>query len=113
MKEKTRWVQPLYAGALAIPDKVRRALGWEEEDVVLIETDETDDGKELRVRRCKEVDVLDVEMWFDEYFTKVELGEVFVIKHGSDRVLFMPTDCFEHGVELLKEPLKDKKNLLD
>jgi len=107
---KTRWVQPLYAGALSIPEKVRGALGWSEDDVVLVETADTEDGKELRVRRCKEVDVLDVEMWFEDYFTKVELGEVFVIRHGDDRVLFMPTDCFEHGVELRKEPVSESNS---
>tara|TARA_Y100000589_G_scaffold177266_1_gene168043 strand:- start:148 stop:492 length:345 start_codon:yes stop_codon:yes gene_type:complete len=111
-KHWNKWISPLYAGALHMPEKVRESLGWGDDDIVLMEMVEGEDGKELRVSKCKEVDVLDVEMWFEDYVAKVEMGEVFVIKHGVDRVLFMPPEFFSNGVELNNEWQKKLDRLL-
>ena len=65
-KHWNKWISPLSSGNLNMPEKVRRTLGWKNDDVVLMEMLDDDGVKELRVRKCKEVDVLDVEMWFDD-----------------------------------------------
>jgi len=108
-----KWISPLYAGALHIPDKVKESLAWGDDDIVLMEMVDGEDGKELRVSKCKEVDVLDVEMWFEDYVAKVEMGDVFVIKHGKDRVLFMPSEYFAHGVKLDSEWQQKLDEFLD
>ena len=108
-----KWISPLSSGNLNMPEKVRRTLGWKNDDVVLMEMLDDDGVKELRVRKCKEVDVLDVEMWFDDYIAQVEMGEVFVINHGDDKVLFMPPEFFTHGVELNSEWQKKLNEFLN
>ena len=88
-------------GVLRLPEELLEGLGWDVGDV--LHWSSKKDGS-VSVKRCTEITHMDLHLWFDDYWERLE-EEPVVIADETGKYLLAPVDVvFSSLSQVTSEP---------